>query len=402
MDDLTSRADALLREAVDGGALPGVVLLASRAGEPLYAGAFGQRALGGDAPMTLDSVFWIASMTKPLVSAAALQLVEQGRLGLDEPVARRLPEIAAIGVLDTDGAGGEAPLRPPRTPITLRQLLNHTSGFGYEYWSAALLAYRKAHGMPAVGSGQRRAMDTPLLFDPGTRWEYGIGIDWAGLLIECVTGQALGEVLRQNLLEPLGMVDTAFELTPALRARLAKVHQRAADGTLLATDIGVPPGAPVLGGSGLHGSARDYLRFLQMILGGGVLDGRRVLQAASVAQMIRPQIGELAVRPLASVAPRLTGGLDFYPGRRKSFGFGFLVLGEDVPGGLAAGSLTWSGIANTCFWIDPSRDLAAVFLTQVLPCADERTTAVQTAVQGLLAGAAPFSRRAIASGAADR
>lgn len=374
MKSLASRADELLGRAVAAGEVPGVVAMAVQGEEVIYEGAFGRRALGRDEPMQADSVFWLASMTKPLTTAVALQLVERGRLSLDEPVERRMPEIRRIEVLDGFDAAGQPRLRPPRSPVTLRQLLNHTSGFGYEFWNGAIQRYRKERRLPSVGSSRRAGLDTPLVFDPGTRWQYGIGIDWTGLLIEAVTGQRLGAVLREELLGPLGMDDTAFRLGPSMRARLAKVHQRGSDGTLVATDVAVPAEPEVeMGGSGLYGTAGEYLRFLRLILQAGRWQGTGILRRESVDAMASPQIGAHRLEALQTVMPGLARSLDLYPGLDKTFGFGFQINRERASTGASAGCLLWSGLANTHFWIDPSRRLAGVFLTQVLPFADPAT-----------------------------
>jgi methyl acetate hydrolase len=380
------QADALLQEAIATGAVPGVVAMVADAGGLQYEGAFGLRALGTVAPVAADTPFWVASMTKPLTTALALQLVEEGRLQLDAPVQDTLPEIGRLPVVEGTAEDGSWRLRPPRSPITLRQLLSHTSGLGYEFWSETLVRYRKSQGLPTMGSGRRAAMDLPLLFDPGTRWEYGIGLDWAGLLVERVTGQRLERAMQERLLGPLGMRDSSLAPSQELRTRLARVHQRDAEGALSLTQVAVPEEPEVqMGGSDLHTTGPDYLRFLRMILQGGQLDGVRVLAADTVARMGRPQPGAETVLPLRSALPRVAQDLDPYPGLAKSFGLGFLILREASPTGLTPGSLLWSGLANTYFWIEPARGRAALLLTQVLPYADPRVTALLARFQRIVA-----------------
>jgi CubicO group peptidase (beta-lactamase class C family) len=380
------QADALFQEAIATATVPGVVAMVADAQGLLYEGAFGLRALDAPAAMTADTVFWVASMTKPMTTALALQLVEAGQLQLDGPVQDALPEIGQLPVCEGQDEGGVWRLRPPRRPITLRQLLSHTSGLAYEFWSETLVRYRKAHGLPSMGSGRRAAMDLPLVFDPGERWEYGIGIDWAGLLVERVTGQRLDVALQERLLGPLGLRDSSLAPPAALRARLAKVHQRDAGGVLAVTPVAVPEAPEVrMGGSDLHTSGADYLRFLRMILQGGQLDGVRVLADASVALMGQPQTGGCPIRPLRSALPRVAGDLDVFPGVDKSFGLGFLLLREASPTGLTPGTMLWSGLANTYFWIEPARGRAAVLLTQVLPYADPRVAALLARFQRIVA-----------------
>jgi methyl acetate hydrolase len=361
---LSKAADALLRRATDGGDIPGVVALVTNAAGPIYEGAFGLRALGQSAPMTHDTVVWIASMTKALVSAAALQL-------LDRPVADDVPELAQVQVLEGFDPTGRALTRPPARAITLRHLLTHTAGFGYEYWSAPIQQYRKTNALPGIASCRNRALQLPLLFDPGERWEYGIGTDWLGKVVEAASGQRLGQYLDEHLLAPLGMHDTAFEISVPMRARLAKVHQRGRDGSLAATAIEVPQAPEFeMGGGGLYGTGGDYLKFVRMILNGGRADDGRVLEAATVAAMAHAQTGALTVHALKTVMPALSNDLEFFPGIEKHFGFGFQVNAAATDTGLSAGGLMWAGLANTYYWIDPARRIGGVYLTQILPFAD--------------------------------
>src|SRR5262249_24869375 len=222
----TSKIDALLQRAVEGGDVPGVIAMATDRNGVIYEGAFGKRVLGQAAAMTADTVVWIASMSKALTSAGAMQLVEQGKLELDVPASKIVPEIATIEVLEGFDAAGQARTRPPNRPITLRHLLTHPAGFGYEFWSADLAKYQAAKNIPGIISCQNAALRTPLLFDPGDRWFYGINIDWAGKMVEVVSRKRLGAYLQENLFSPLGMANTAFKITPEMRERLAKIHQR--------------------------------------------------------------------------------------------------------------------------------------------------------------------------------
>jgi methyl acetate hydrolase len=368
----TGKIERTLRDGVDSGAVPGVVAMAADADGIVYEGAFGLRNLAGDTPMDQDTVFWIASMTKALTSVAAMQLVERGALALDAPIGELLPALAAPRVLD--GFDGDEPrLRPATRPITLRHLLTHTAGFSYNNWNPVMGRYMAATGLPAPGSGLRAALDAPLIFEPGERWEYGINTDWVGQAVEAASGQSLADYFRQHICTPLGMTDTAFLLTPEQRARLATVHQRQADGGLVPTDFELPR-APEFygGGGGLHSSARDYLAFTRMLLGGGRLGEVRLLRPETVAQMAQNQIGELTVGVMRSDVPERSNDAEFFPGITKKWGLGFLINTEDAPSGRRAGSLTWGGLGNTYFWIDPASGVSGVILTQILPFVDPR------------------------------
>ena len=249
---ISQAADKLLSNAITAGAVPGVVAGATDRDGNLYLEGFGERVLGSGEEMTPDTVGWIASMTKALTAAAAMQLVERGQLDLDAPAAGVVPALGEARVLEGFEEDGAPRTRPPRRDMTLRHLLTHTAGFSYETWNASILAYQTATGTPGIISCLDAALGTPLLFDPGDRWEYGISIDWIGKMVEALSGQRLGEYLRDHLLLPLGMRDTAFRITDAMRGRLAKIHQRADDGLLIPQmDLELPQDPEVeLGGAG--------------------------------------------------------------------------------------------------------------------------------------------------------
>ncbi len=367
--------DTTLRQAAEAGEIPGAVALAAAAdGRVLYQGAFGRRDLSADAPMTPDTVFWIASMTKAVTSLAALQLVEQGKLDLDAPLGRLLPLLAAPQVLEGfDPDTGAPRLRPARRPVTLRALLTHTAGFGYFFWNEAVGRYTQHTGLPSIVTCQDDALRLPLCFDPGERWEYGINTDFVGKAVEAASGRSLDDYLREKVFRPLGMEDTGFVLTPSQRARLARMHQRGEDGALTPIDFEMPqqPGF-FMGGGGLYGTAPDYLRFLRLVLNGGELDGTRLLRPETVREMTRNQTGELRVTRLRTAIPSLTNDAEFFPGLPKGWSLAFQVNLAPAPTGRSAGGLGWAGLANTYFWLDPVKDVAGVILMQVLPFADAR------------------------------
>ncbi len=371
---LKERIDGLLGAAVERGDVPGVVAVVVNREGVLYEGAFGKRNLTTGAPMTIDTVCWIASMTKAITGACTMQLVEQGKLDLDAPAEQWVPMLKEAQVLEGWDAEGKPKLRPPTRPITLRQLLTHTAGFSYEFWNADILRYQQVMGVPNIASGRIAALKTPLLFDPGERWEYGISIDFAGLAVEAVSGKKLSAYMQDHLLGPLGMNDTAFKIRPDMRARLATIHARGEDGALAPMEFELPQDPEFdLGGGGLYGTAGDYARFVRMVLNRGELDGVRVLDAETVDLMCQNAIGDLRVTPMKTVMPQFSNDAEFFPGLPKGWGVTWQVNLEPAPTGRSAGSLQWAGIANSYFWIDPVRGIGGVYMTQILPFADTKS-----------------------------
>ena len=370
--------DEVLRQAADTKEVPGVVAVAANSDGVIYEGAFGKRDLANGTDMAADSVFWIASMTKALTATAAMQLVEQGKLQLDEPISKVLPELAAPQVLEGFDDKGQPKLRPAKRPITLRQLLTHTAGFTYDLWDADTAQYVKAANLPGIISCKNAALTTPLAFDPGDRWEYGINIDFAGKAVEAVSGQGLNVYLREHIFQPLGMKDTDFVIGPDQKKRLVTVHARKPDGGLDPIEFGVPQEPEFfMGGGGLYGTGRDYLAFLQMPMHGGEFNGARLLRPETVAQMSKNNIGDVNISRvvLKTTAPASTPDVDMgqlFPGQDIKWGLSFLINPQEGPAGRSGGSLSWAGLANTYFWVDPSKHVAGVILTQVLPFVDPR------------------------------
>ena len=250
---LAQDADRLLSDATASRAIPGVVAMATTADGTIYQGAFGKANLAGDAPIALDTVFHIASMTKAITGAAAMQLVEQGRVGLDRPAGEIIAQLGEPQVLDGFDAAGAPRLRPARGTITLRKLMTHTAGYAYDVWNPELARFYQVTGLPAARTGKLEALKAPLASDPGTRWEYGINIDWVGRIVETLSGQNLQDYLRAQVFEPLGMRDSGFLLRPDQHARRVPTHARGADGGLTPQPID-PPRVPEFfnGGGGLH------------------------------------------------------------------------------------------------------------------------------------------------------
>ncbi|HUN94149.1 MAG TPA: serine hydrolase domain-containing protein [Burkholderiaceae bacterium] len=371
---LKQTVDAILSRATDAGDVPGVVAIATDRNGTLYEGAFGKRVVGQPAPMTLDTVAWIASMTKAITSSAAMQLVERGQLALHEPVKRWVPQIGAAQVLEGFDAQGRPRTRAPKREITLSHLLTHTAGFGYEFWSESIQKFQQATETPGIIACQDNCLRTPLLFDPGERWNYGINIDWVGKAVEATSGMRLGAYLQQNILGPLGMGDTAFRISPSMRSRLAKIHQRGDDGALAATDVEIPQDPEFeMGGGGLYGTAVDYAKFVRMILHRGQGPNTRILKADTVDLMGRNQTGDIRVTALKTAMPPLSNDAEFFPGVEKRFGYGFQINTERAPTGLSPNSLMWAGLANSYYWIDPTRGIGGVYVSQILPFADVKS-----------------------------
>ena len=385
-----NKIDALLQRAVEAGDVPGVIAMATDRNGVIYEAAYGKRVLGQPAAMTTDTVVWIASMSKALTSAGAMQLVEQGRLDVDAPAAKIVPEIATIEVLEGFDAAGQPRTRPPKRAITLRQLLTHTAGFGYDIWSTDLVKYQAAKNIPGIISCQNAALRTPLLFDPGDRWFYGINIDWAGKMVEAVSGKRLGLYLQENVFAPLGMASTAFKIRPDMRDRLAKIHQRGDnDAFTPQMDLEIPQDPEFeMGGGGLYGTGGDYLRFVRMILNHGKADSNQVLKPETVDLMMRNNMGDNRVTLLKTAMPPLSNDAEFFPGMPKTWGLSFQINTEKAPTGRPAGGLMWAGLANTYFWIDPSTGVGGVYLSQVLPFADKKSLPLYYAFESAIYGTA--------------
>jgi methyl acetate hydrolase len=368
-----AQIDAVLRRAIDAGDVPGVVATAATDKGILYEGAFGTRDLAKGPAMTPDTIFRIASMTKAVTSVAAMQLVEQGKLDLERPIGDVLPELAAPQVLEGFDDAGAPRLRPAKRPITLRHLLTHTAGFGYETWDTDLVRYVKTGGAPSTSTGKLASLRLPLVFDPGDRWEYGINIDWAGRAVEVVSGRPLEVYFREHIFAPLGMSDTAYAISSAQQSRLVTVHQRNADDSLEPVTPPDPPWREFWsGGGGLNSTGHDYLVFLQMLLGQGRINGTQLLRPETVALMGSNQIGDINAGILKTAMPQRSNDVDFFPGIPCKWGLGYMINTQPGPNGRSANSLTWAGIYNTYYWLDPQKHVTGVIMAQILPFADHK------------------------------
>lgn len=368
---LAQKLDAILQGAAAGAPrVPGVVAMVTDRERNLYEGAAGERVIGG-VPMTTDTVFAIFSTTKAITGTAILQLVEAGKLDLDAPASRYAPRIGELQVIEGFDAAGEPKLRAPRRPVTTRMLMLHTAGLGYDFFNATYNRLAQEKGQPSVITASKAALMTPLLFDPGERWEYGSNIDWCGQVVEGITGRRLSEVLQERVFEPLGMSDTTFALNDRLRARLAGMHARNADGSLtpMAFELPSPPEVD-MGGHGLYGTVGDYMKFIRMWLNDGRGPQGQVLKPETVQMAEKNQLGELKVCMLPGVNPALSNDAEFFPGLSKSWCLTFMVNDETAPTGRPAGALGWAGLANLFYWIDRQNGVGGYWATQILPFGD--------------------------------
>ena len=368
--DLSKTLDKLLSDACAGNRIPGVVATVADDKGVIYEGAAGLRSCNKPEKMTVDTVAWYASMTKAITGAAAMQLVERGKLSLDAPAGRVLPALDRIRVMDGFDAAGKPKLRPPKGTVTLRNLLTHSSGLSYEIWNPDAARELESRGAGNILSGTPATFDRPLLWDPDTRWDYSPGIDFAGRMVEEASGQKLGDFMRANLFGPLGMDSVTFRLDTRHREKLAGLHARTPEGTVVPYPLEVGQESPIeMGGHALYGTLPDYLRFTRMILGGGTLDGTRVLDTKTVAAMSQNQMGALDVTDLPA-APPYSNAVNWWPGVTCKWGLSFLINTRATPQGRSAGSLAWAGLANSYYWIDPVKKVTGAVSTQILPFYD--------------------------------
>jgi methyl acetate hydrolase len=369
-DAAPANLDQVLRQSMTRRGIPCVVAMVATPDKTIYTGAFGKRDSKSGLDVKPDSMFAIASMTKAITATAAMQLVEQGKVKLHEPVSKYLPQLAKLDVITGFDNSGKPTLRPATKPVTLHHLLTHTSGFAYDTWDETMLKYNSLHGGPAAAVV---APLTPLIFEPGTRWQYGTSMDWAGRLVEAVSGLTLEQYMQRNIFQPLGMKDTTF-IFPAEKAeRLVSSSRRQPDGTLKEDPRGVPAAPKEYnGGGGLYSTAPDYVLFMQMILhhGKGV-NGAQILQPKTVDMMTTNQIGNVSAGKLKTYRPTISSDVDFHPGETDGFTYGFLINKTPYSGGRSAESLAWAGVENTFYWIDPKKALCAVVMMQFFPFVDK-------------------------------
>lgn len=357
------------------GGIPGVVAMATDQNSNFYEGAAGRRALDSDQPMTLDSMFPFFSSMKPMTGVVAWQLIEEGLLSLDDPAGDYLPDLDALEVLVRFDDDGKPVTRKPKRRITVRDLMLHTSGHGYEFFFEGDLQYRAANNIPSiVGSSSYEAIPSVLMHDPGERWSYGPNIDWVGLIVEKLRGKRLAEVLRERLFEPLEMQDVGFYLNEDMTSRQVGVHMRTPQGTINTMPDLAPHQTPEMdcGGHGLYGSVGEFMKFIRMVLSDGMGPYGPVLNPETVRAMAQDGLAELglSVTGWTGTMPGITGDDEFLPGINKGWSYTFMVNREEASTGRSAGSLAWAGLANTFFWIDRAKGIGGYWATGMLPFLD--------------------------------
>ena len=367
-------ADTVLDYSVHrAGGAPGVVAMATDRTANFYEGCAGKRSLGTDAVMTLDSVMAIFSTTKALTGTALMQLVEEGKLKLDDPAKKYVPEIAEIQVLDGFDAAGQPKTRAPKRDITVNDLILHISGLCYEFFSHDDLKYRTAKGIPTVVSSTFASIRTVLLHDPGASWTYGVNLDWLGRIVEQQRGKRLGEVMKERIFTPLGMSDIGFTLTDSMRSRLAVLHDRAQDGKLTPLPELILPQPPEcdMGGHGLYATVGEYMKFIRMFLNDGAGANGRVLKAETVQAMCRNGLpAGMTSGGWSTSIPSLSNPGEFDPGIKKTWAYTFQRNEEDTVTGRPAGSLMWAGLGNLYYWIDRKNGVGGFWGSQILPFMD--------------------------------
>jgi CubicO group peptidase (beta-lactamase class C family) len=393
--------DEVLQAAVTNGDVPCVVAMAGDRDGVIYEGAAGERTPGSGEMVGPDTMFRIASMTKMVATVAALQLVERGQLDLDDTVETYLPEFGELQVLE--GFDGDTPrLRAPATRATVRQLVTHTTGLTYWFWNADMVRWHEVTGTPNVLSGSMEIFKAPLVADPGTRFEYGINVDWLGRVVEAAGGRSLRDHMQEHILDPLGMGSTTFVMDEEQRAACVPIHVRGEDGAWAATDLDWSQEPEWwAGGHGLYSTPADYLRFQRMLLCGGTLDGRKILEPATVEAAFRNEIGALEFPAhIATADP--DSSFDFDAGPGLKWGLGLLLNPTAADGMRAAGSGAWAGLFNTHFWVDTASGVTGAVYCQTLPFAEPRVYAVYQGFESALyasLGEQPMQRRFTREGA---
>jgi len=364
-----SEIDQIILDAVDRQDLPFAVAMVANSEEVLWEGSAGQA--NASKPASLETYFRLFSMTKAVGSLAAMMMIDRGKATLDTAVVDVLPEFNKLLVLESMGPDGPV-YRAPRRPVTLRHLLTHTSGVVYGEYNTKMLEYQTTMGTPHIFAGTLESMNYPLMFDPGDEWAYGIGLDWAGRIVQQLDGRTIDRFCREEIFAPLGMLDTAFE-ADARSENLADVVVRGPDERFTPMELSAPSQPEIYGmGSALYGTAPDYIRFLRTVLNRGELDGHRVISPEAIEPMFVNQIGDMSLPVMKSLAQDIAVDVELFPGYRKTHTAGFVRMEAAVPGMRSVGSLTWAGVCNTHYWIDPAKDLTAVLMTQSLPFCEPR------------------------------
>jgi methyl acetate hydrolase len=369
--------DKALHRAVEERDVAGVVAIGATPNGIAFEGAYGKANIHQGTSMATDTVFWLLSMTKAITATACMQLIEQGRLRLDQTASDILPQLASPKVLEGFDADGKPRLRPTKRTITVRHLLTHTSGYTYANWSEALTRYEQVTGLPDIATLRNAAFDAPLEFDPGDRWEYGISMDWVGKLVEEVSDQSLEIYFRENIFQPLGMKDSGFLIGSEQKRRVATLFNRQPEGTLAPAPFEMPQRPEFFtGGGGAFSTPQDYMRFLRALLNGGSLGGVHILRPQTVAMMMVNQIGELNVHEMRTAHPEFSNSFDQFPAQPHKWGLSFDINEQPGPNGRSAGSISWAGLLNCYFWLDPVKKVTGAMFTQILPFFDAKVTSL--------------------------
>jgi CubicO group peptidase (beta-lactamase class C family) len=369
----TAALSTLLKSATDRGDVPGVVVAVVNKDGTLYHEAFGVSSALRRTPMAKDTIFNMASMTKPVTSVAIMMLVDERKLTLDDEVAKYLPKYKDPLVISRfNEADGSYETRPARRPITIRHLLTHTSGIGYGFSSPMLTRIMQRT--------MQSELDLPLLFDPGEGWAYGASTRVLGQVVEAVSGQRIDEFLQSRILQPLGMHDTSYLVPKAKYSRVVAVNARGADGTFVERPMPDTLPANVAGDGGLYGTAGDYGMFLRMLLDRGRLGNTRILSERSARTMLESHSGNVVVQLQQSANQGLSRNFPLGAGKDR-WGLGFQLAAEKQPNRRTPGSGTWAGIFNTHFFIDPGREIGVIVMMQTLPFYDEASMKVYAGVE---------------------
>jgi methyl acetate hydrolase len=368
-----SAISAVLKTAIDRGDVPGVAVAIVNKGGLLYNEAFGRSRTLTNSPMARDTIFNIASMTKPVTSVAIMILVDEGKLKLDDDVAKYLPKWKDPLVISTfNEADASYETRPARRPITIRHLLTHTSGIGYGFSSPTL--------SKIIAKTKKTELDLPLLFDPGDGWAYGASTRVLGHLVEAISGQTIDAFLESRILSPLGMHDTSYLVPTAKYPRVVAVNRRGDDGTFIEPPMPATIAATVQGDGGLYATPSDYGLFLRMLLNRGTLNGKRILSEKSARTVFESHTGNVVVKDQESTNQAVSRNFPVGAGRDK-WGLGFQLAADRHANRRSPGSGTWAGIFNTHFFVDPSRELGVIVMMQTLPFYDEASMKVYAGVE---------------------
>lgn len=374
--------DPILDQVVNSShPVAGVVAGVTNRDETLYLNHAGERDISTHTAMTDDSVFAIFSTTKAITTTVALQQYEKGLLDLDAPAKEYIPEIGQLQVLHGFDPQGNPILQAPKIDVTTRMLLLHTAGMGYDFFNPEYQKLTSKHGYPSVITSSKASLKTPLLFEPGTQWEYGSNIDWAGLVTEKIGGKRLGQLMQEQIFNPLEMNDTAFTLTSSMLERRASMHHRQADGSLIADSDFILPQEPEvhMGGHGLYSTVSDYLKFIRLWLNRGEVNGQRLLQESTLELALNNGLADITMKNLPGSIPTLSNDVNIYPEAEKGWTLGFMVNEQVTDSGRPAGTIGWCGLANLYYWIDIKNNIGGYWATQTLPFVDP------TAYNGFLA-----------------